>query len=267
MTPDSSKIAKSPNLNGISVIDRRAGGNAGQQGSDTEQMVGAAPSLSWQCLFPRDLPPELLAAIFLEYVRESPCTQDPTIVPRWIAVSYVCRYWCNVALQCATLWATHLFLVSPEWMDELLRRLKNVPLTACVNLCYHLARRVGQIRSLERALGNMERIQDLWIDFPSDMIDMLQLRLNAAAPLLRSLRLTGWISHGDHHFIINKDTLPGAMPGLRMVHLQSCCVDWSSLMFNGLTEVILGYLDNDLVECWHGVLQILRQCRVFANFA
>ena len=152
-------------------------------------------------------------------------------------------------------------------MDELLRRSKNVPLTVCVDLCYHLARRVGQIRSLEKALGNMERIQDLWIDFPSDMIDMLQPRLNAAAPLLRSFRLTGWISHGDHHFIINKDTLPGTMPGLRMVHLQSCRVDWSSLMFNGLTELILGYLDNDLVKCWHGVLQILSQCRVFANFA
>ena len=31
MTPDSLKIAKSPNLNGISVTDRRAGGNVGQQ--------------------------------------------------------------------------------------------------------------------------------------------------------------------------------------------------------------------------------------------
>ena len=258
MTPDLSRIAESPNLYGISVTDRRAGGDTGKQGSDTEQITGVT-SLSWQCLFPRDLHPELLVAIFLAYAQDCPYWSDSPIVPSWIAVSYVCRYWRNVALHCASLWATHLFFVSSEWMDELLRRSKNVPLIVRVDLCYYFTPRVGQICSLEKALGNMERIQDLWIDFPSDMIDILRPRLNAATPLLRSLRLSGWNSPEDHYFAINKDTLPGAIPGLRMVHLQSCRVDWSSLMFNGLTELTLRYLENGLAECWHGVLQILMQ--------
>ena len=63
------------------------------------------------------LPPELLEAIFLEHAQYY---RDSTHVPRWVAVSYVCRYWRNVALGCAHLWA-YPFFVSPEWMDEQLR--------------------------------------------------------------------------------------------------------------------------------------------------
>ena len=71
MAPDLLRIAESPNLNGISVTNRRAGGDAGKQGSDTEQITGVT-SLSWKCLFPCDLPPELLVAIFLAYTN---CSQ------------------------------------------------------------------------------------------------------------------------------------------------------------------------------------------------
>ena len=58
---------------------------------------------------------------------------------------------------------------------------------------------------------------------------------------------------------MNKDTLPGAMSGLRMVHLQSCYVDWSCPMFNGLTELTLRYIDDTLAKYWRGDLRILRQ--------
>ena len=61
------------------------------------------------------------------------------------------------------------------------------------------------------------------------------------------------------HFPMNKDTLPGAMSGLRMVHLQSCSVDWSSPMFNGLTGLTLRYIDDTLAKYWRGDLRILRQ--------
>ena len=79
------------------------------------------------------LPPELLGAIFLEYAqtcREPASTA--TQVPPWVAVSYVCQYWRDVALGYPNLW-TRLFFVSSQWMAELLRRSKNVPLTIHVD--------------------------------------------------------------------------------------------------------------------------------------
>ena len=131
-------------------------------------------------------------------------------------------------------------------MDELLRRSKNAPLIAHVDL-RHSGSHLGPIRSLEKALGNMERIQDLWIDCPDDMIKIIQLRLNVAAPLLRSLHLSTWVNDVDH-FVISKDMLQGVMPGLRKVHLFLFHVDWSSSMFNRLTQLTLGYLVNGFVE-------------------
>ena len=250
MTSDPSIVADIPTLIGISDTDRLAAGDIGQQGGGTEKMIGVASSLSWQFQFSRGLPPELLSAVFLEYARDSASNVwDATTVPHWVAVSYVCHYWRNVALHCANLWGSHLFFVSPEWMDELLRRSKNVPLIARVDL-RHSGPHMGSVRSLEKALGDMERIQDLRINFPDDMIEIIQPRLNVAAPLLRSLYLSSGINHQENHFVMNKDTLPGAMPDLQKVYLSVFRVDWSSPMFNGLTELTLDYLYNGFVECW-----------------
>jgi hypothetical protein len=45
------------------------------------------------------------------------------LLVHWVNVSYVCRHWRNVALNCATLW-TYLFVMSPRWTEELLARSK-----------------------------------------------------------------------------------------------------------------------------------------------
>ena len=258
VTSASSIVTDIPNLIGTSATDRKASGGVDQQAiGGIEKMTGVTSSLSSQCRFPRRLPPELLAAVFLEYARDDIPFWSSITVPHWITVSYVCQYWRNVALHCPSLWGTHLFFVSLKWMDELLRRSKNVPLSVHVDLP-HSGSHLGPIHSLEKALGNMERIQDLWIDCPHDMFEIIQPRLNAAAPLLRSLYLSVRVNEDDH-FVINKNTLPGAMPDLRKVYLSSSHVDWSSPMFNGLTELTLGHLFNQPMECWNGILRILRQ--------
>ncbi|KAF8437158.1 hypothetical protein L210DRAFT_3356803, partial [Boletus edulis BED1] len=72
------------------------------------------------------LPTETLAAIFVCSARDYHSTHDgsPTeTAPSWVNVSYVCRHWRNVALNCATLWS-HLFITSPRWTEELLARSK-----------------------------------------------------------------------------------------------------------------------------------------------
>ena len=139
-TSDPSIVAGIPNSIGISVTDGDAGGDVGQQAiSGIEETRGlSTSSLSWQSPFPRGFPPELLTVIFLEYARSGASFLDPTTVPRWIAVSYVCQYWRNVALHCANLWGERLFFVSSEWMDELLMRSKNAPLIICIIAQHHV---------------------------------------------------------------------------------------------------------------------------------
>ena len=178
-------------------------------------------------------------------------------VPRWVAVSYVCRYWRNVAHGCARLWA-YPFFVSPEWIDEQLRRSKTVPLTVRIHVSWvpHDSRLT---RSLEKVLENVNRIQVLHVGSPShDIVDLINAGLDAAAPLLQSLHLSAMYCPGYRHFIIREDTLPGAT-FLQKVHLEMCDVDWSSRLFNGLTELTLRYTLNRSRENLDGVFLILRQ--------
>ena len=53
--------------------------------------------------------------------------------------------------------------------------------------------------------------------------------------------------------------VPGAMPGLREVHLEPCYVYWASPIFNRLTKLSLNFVLNDVMECWNGLLLILSQ--------
>ena len=70
---------------------------------------------------------------------------------------------------------------------------------------------LGHIRALDKALQNVNRIQDLRVDCPcEDMIDIIRARLNAAAPLLElALHLSAM--YCSSHFIIPEDTLPGTL--------------------------------------------------------
>ncbi|KAF8555398.1 hypothetical protein OG21DRAFT_913821 [Imleria badia] len=81
------------------------------------------------------LPTETLEDIFIQQARdyhsENGGHPTPTL-PSWVNVSYVCRHWRNVALNCATLW-TYLFIMSPRWTEEILARSKKAPLKLHVN--------------------------------------------------------------------------------------------------------------------------------------
>ena len=235
--------------NRISVSSRQPGN---EQAMSCNRGIAPDFAPSFQRSIACRLPPELLEAIFLIYAQDY---RNSTHVPRWIAVSYICQYWCNVALGCAHLWA-YLFFVSPEWIDEQLRRSNTAPLMVHIHLPLTLCD-LSLIRSLEKVLENLNRIQDLGIGSPShDMVDVINAKLNAAAPLLQSFYLSAMDC--PSHFIIPKDTFLGAM-SLQKVHLEICDVDWSSHLFNGLTELTLHSTLNRSRKNWDGVLLILRR--------
>ena len=247
-----------PNLNCISTASRS------ERTINPTDGTASAPSLPLERSFVSRLPPELLAIIFLEYAQSYRDDLDDfvygTEVPHWVAVSYVCRHWRNVALDCAHLWA-HLFFVSSMWMDELLRRSKTVPLMVYIDLSLFFDPAfpdpgTGTVRSLEKALEHMERIQVLRIDSPPEdgFIDILDSRLTANAPL-QSL----YLSFQYTPFTITKDTFSRVIPSLREVYLKLCIVDWSSSIFNGLTELTLSEIVGDSGNNWDGLMLILRQ--------
>ena len=172
-TSDLSGVPDTLNFNYMSMMSRSEWAISCTDGSTSVSSLPLEPSFAFR------LPPELLAAIFLQYAQsykdslEGTRCYYRTRVPRWVVVSYVCQYWRNVALGCADLWA-NLFFVTPRWTDELFRRSKPVPLTVHFN-CSELYNNPWfpdsdpeMSCSLEKALENMECIQHLRINFSPD---------------------------------------------------------------------------------------------------
>ncbi|KAF8138978.1 hypothetical protein EV363DRAFT_554367 [Boletus edulis] len=97
----------------------------------------------------------------------TPTLAYPTqTAPDWVNVSYVCRHWRNVALNCATLWS-YLFITSRRWTEELLARSKQVSLKLHAEV--YLSHRGADDRWLcfvRRVMNHIERIQELHLNLP-----------------------------------------------------------------------------------------------------
>ncbi|KAF8138947.1 hypothetical protein EV363DRAFT_1315259 [Boletus edulis] len=179
------------------------------------------------------LPTETLAAIFIYSARNYHSTHSgyPTLTaPDWVNVSYVCRHWRNVALNCATLWS-HLFITSPRWTEELLARSKQASLKLHADL--HPSRRLCFVR---RVMNHIERIQELHLNFPHSFKDHF---LSSPAPCLQNLNLkisVGYQNEPSQEFSALFD---GDTPALRTLELSHCPVPWHSFTLNGLTTLNL----------------------------
>ncbi|KAL4071659.1 hypothetical protein V8B97DRAFT_1870752 [Scleroderma yunnanense] len=260
MTAELSRIADFLRLGGITATSTAAIVQQARSCIDNEItaiVLSLSTLRSWRNSLSHisRLPPELLAAIFLEcrwqWHREHSSTYTRE-VPPWVFLSYVCQYWRNVALNCPALW-THLFFVSSKWMDELLRRSKATPLIIHVDISRSDSETT--ISPLKKALQHMERVQDLWIRCSRNVATKIGVRLTAAAPLLQSLYLSlSPYGYPEDRFEVSKDIFAGIIPCIRSVHLESCRVDWSSPIFNGLTELSLSCLSNHSEMDWDGLL-------------
>ncbi|KAF8559918.1 hypothetical protein OG21DRAFT_1492356 [Imleria badia] len=192
------------------------------------------------------LPPELLATIFIRYAGENHDLDrfDPrwqhetdTGVPSWVNVSYVCRHWRAVALDCPTLWGYH-FVVSLPWTEELLSRSQQASLKLCIMFNHTASRRWSFV---EKLMNHTHRIQELILRLPDARIHQILSRLSSPAPRLQNLKIwvfsvedvaSGWDSTLFH----------GETPVLRTLELSSCPVPWYSLKHSGLTTLSLHYV-------------------------
>ncbi|KAI6130358.1 hypothetical protein EDD16DRAFT_1083317 [Pisolithus croceorrhizus] len=191
------------------------------------------------------LPAELLSMIFIHCAHDwytDPDSEFKGQVAPWVVVSYVCRTWRDVALDCGVI-RGYLFFVSLDWTLELLKRSRGAPLLVRV----HLTDRTTV--SLRPVLEHIERIEDMHVqNFRSD--SAFKSLLNAEAPSLRSLQI---LSEGG-----SMDLFRGGTPALRKLDLHRCYTDWSSI-FNELTHLSLSYQSYMTTVTFRDLLGVLRR--------
>ncbi|KAF8559434.1 hypothetical protein OG21DRAFT_1403077, partial [Imleria badia] len=135
------------------------------------------------------LPIEILEIIFIHCARDYHhedrplCSLTVPALPRWVNISYVCRRWRNVALNCPTLWS-YLSVMPPRWTDELLARSRQVSLKLNMNLEYRALCVVGKV------LNHVERIQDLYLNLSADDIHEAVSKLSSRTPGLQNLKVS-----------------------------------------------------------------------------
>ncbi|KAF8123769.1 hypothetical protein EV363DRAFT_1355391 [Boletus edulis] len=182
------------------------------------------------------LPTETLQDIFIH------CARDyhyhnlyPTkSVPSWVNVSYVCRHWRNVALDCPTLWS-YLFIMSRRWTEVLLARSKQASLKIRVSFVPHKTQGLNCVRMV---MKHVERIQELCLRLPAPFIQRGVLsRLSSRAPRLQDLDIT--VEYPDSPVEWSSLLFDGDPPALRTLRLAACAVPLYSFRLSALTVLRL----------------------------
>ena len=117
-------------------------------------------------------------------------------VPPWVNVSYVCRYWRDVALDCPTLWICQ-FVVSQRCTEELLARSKQT------SLKIHFEAEYGKfdtwwLAPTEELMKHAKRFEDLVLHDSNDY-HVLSM-LSAHAPCLQNLQISAQGFQSEQHF-------------------------------------------------------------------
>jgi len=185
------------------------------------------------------LPTEILVTIFVHCARDYHSKvsghRTPT-APCWVNVSYVCRHWRNVALNCSTLW-TYLFVTSQRWTEELLARSGQGSLKLHANTdSSHCDSTLLELGIVEQVMNQVERIQELRLHLPFTSSDhRFFSKLSSRAPRLQNLKIS---TEDDFDFSQWSSVLfDGDTPALRTLELTGCPVPWYSFKLSGLTTL------------------------------
>ena len=201
------------------------------------------------------LPPEVLATIFIHRAREHYDHQQGSSpsAPSWVNVSYVCRYWRSVALDCPTLWTYH-FVVSPRWTKELLVRSRE----ASLRIRARMSNEFAWWPSLVNEWGkHVERIQELILHVPDRNFGHKSLyKLSSYATRLQTLKISVWSDYCEppgRGLVL----LDGDSPALRTLKLSYCPVTFSSLKLAGLTTLVVRYVPRSFPPTMEKLLAML----------
>jgi F-box-like len=148
------------------------------------------------------LSPELLSNIFIEYAALLPHPpMQRSLCPaylKWIAATYVCRYWRSVALGCTTLWRRLVFF-NPEVTKEMIRRSKGSNLE--VRIRGHIPQNISAAvdEALRMVIPELHHVSILHLELYKNVLQPLVEGFASAAPNLESLSLLLRWSYGKVH--------------------------------------------------------------------
>ena len=182
------------------------------------------------------LPTETLATIFIHCAHDYHCEDSSHFtrtVPDWVNVSYVCRHWRNVALNCPTLWS-YIFMKSQRWTEELLARSKQASLKLRVRGALY-EKPLRRLHIVEQVINQAERIQELCLHLPPTDTHEVLSKLSSRAPRLQTLKILVFGDACWQSFIL----FDGDTPALRTLELSDCSVPLHSLNLSGLTTLSL----------------------------
>ncbi|KAF5315830.1 hypothetical protein D9611_004989 [Ephemerocybe angulata] len=177
--------------------------------------------------FSNRLPAEILSSIFL--ILASTIASQFLLTPwlrrgrtSWIYVTHVCRYWREVALDCATLWSNLLFF-DPSLTEAMLSRSKDAPLSFALTH-YHSASRFKDV--LPKILSKTDRLLSVEIDngINAAILD----NFSRSAPILEKLALSCYLSHPTVN--LTSTFLQGGAPSLKHLVLRRFKIEsWNIL--------------------------------------
>ncbi|KAF8437286.1 hypothetical protein L210DRAFT_3547392 [Boletus edulis BED1] len=182
------------------------------------------------------LPNETLQDIFIlcardHYNEESESWYD-LVPPEWINVSYVCRRWRDVALNCPTLW-TYLSTMPPRWTIECLARSKQAPLKIQIRITVPNGQWMNS--TIEKVMDHVGRIQELDLGFPVFYARTILPKLSSPAPRLQYLKISIEGPLPRQSFVF----FDGNTPALRTLHLSNCPMQLSYLNLSALKTLNL----------------------------
>ncbi|KAG6373839.1 hypothetical protein JVT61DRAFT_5988 [Boletus reticuloceps] len=191
------------------------------------------------------LPNETLQDIFihcaLDYYNEELESWYDLVPPEWINVSYVCRRWRDVALNCPTLW-TYLCTMPQRWTKEFLARSKQVPLKIQIRITVPNGQWMNS--TIEKVMDHVERIQELHLDFPAVYAHTILSKLSSHAPRLQYLKITMGAPLRQQSFVL----FDGNTPALRTLDLSNCPMQLPSLNLSALKTLNLSRFQHNMEE-------------------
>ncbi|KAF8138945.1 hypothetical protein EV363DRAFT_1394360 [Boletus edulis] len=182
------------------------------------------------------LPSEQLAAIFIHCALDHHCKSSHIPIkdiPGWVNLSYICRHWRNVALDCPILWTYH-FVLSLRWTEELLARSKQASLK--IRITFAASKPNSWWSNLmKRLVKHVKRIQELHLDFPDKCISHILSKLSSPAPRLQDLKIS--VNRGPSEWA--SVLFQGDTQALCTLRLSNCPVPWYLFKLSALTTLHL----------------------------
>ncbi|CCM01090.1 uncharacterized protein FIBRA_03138 [Fibroporia radiculosa] len=164
------------------------------------------------------LPPELLAAIFVLIATQYENSKY------LVQFTHVCSHWRDTALAFPRVWCHIVLPAHPMLLDELLARSKDAPLIINVRYITRYGARADS-EPLALTMKHLERVKELRISAPSEVLHNIWQGSNSVAPLLEILHVRNDFSQSESSSHSSKLHLPilhptSVVPLLRRLEVE-----------------------------------------------